>query len=98
MNARLSFAAIPLIAIAGCETSGANTVAGIGDVPPAAVSACSMAADNLWSAAPGTSVVNSAQTAVTSVAGNWQLQMGTGSHRSACVVNPIGRVVSIAPG
>jgi hypothetical protein len=98
MNARLSFAAVSLVAIAGCQTSGANTVAGIGDVPAASVSACSTAADNLWSAAPGTSVVNSAQTATSSVAGNWQLQMGTGSHRSTCVVNPIGRIISIAAG
>jgi hypothetical protein len=98
MNARLPIAAVIFVALAGCETSGANKAAGIGAVPPAAVNACSVVADNFWSAPPGTSVVNGAQTSTGFVAGNWQLDMGTGTHRSTCTVNPIGRVISIAPG
>jgi hypothetical protein len=98
MNARLPIAGVIFVALAGCETSGANKVAGVGPVPPAAVKACSISADNFWSAPPGTSVVNGAQRSTGVVAGNWRLQMGTGSHRSTCTVNPLGRVISIAPG
>jgi hypothetical protein len=98
MKTRLPIAGIILVALAGCESSSASKAAGVGPVPPAAVSACSIAADNFWSAAPGTSVVNGAQAATGYVAGNWQLDMGTGNHRSTCLVNPIGRVTSIAPG
>jgi hypothetical protein len=83
-------------ALTGCETSGG--VAGLGDVPQAAVSACSIRADSLWSAAPGTSVVNSAQTSTSANAGNWQLEMGTGSYTSTCTVTPIGQVINIDPG
>ena len=97
MTYRLSAAAVAmLLTLAGCQTGGG--AAGVGDVPQAAVSACAIRADNLWSAAPGTSVVNSVQTSTASVAGNWQLQMGTGSNISTCVVSPIGQVISISPG
>lgn len=98
MKPRLPIAAVALLGLAGCQTSGANTGTGIGGVPPAAVSACSIRADDFWTAAPGTSVVNAAQPATGTVAGNWQLQMGTGSYRSTCVVTPIGHVISIGPG
>ena len=42
--------------------------------------------------------VNAAQPATGTVAGNWQLQMGTGSYRSTCMVTHIGHVISIGPG
>jgi hypothetical protein len=90
--------ALVAVALAGCQASGGNAVAGLGGVPEMAVTACSSRADEFWNAAPGTSVVNGAQPATGTVAGNWQLQMGTGSYRSTCMVNPIGRVISIVPG
>ena len=100
MTYRLSAAALALllatVALVGCQTGGG--AAGVGGVPPAAVSACSIRADNLWSAAPGTSVVNSAQMSMAAAAGNWQLQMGTGSYISTCTVTPIGQVINISPG
>ena len=96
VKSRSPITAIALLVLAGCETSGG--AAGVGDVPPAAVSACSIRADDFWSAAPGASFVVSAQTATGYVAGNWQLQMGTGSYRSTCMVTPIGQVISISPG
>src|SRR5262245_4240341 len=99
MNVRLPITAVTLAALCGCETSGSTSAAaGVGPVPQAAVSACSASADNFWSAAPGTSVVNGASTAIGAYAGNWQLTMGTGRFRSTCVVNPIGVVMSISPG
>jgi hypothetical protein len=98
MNVRPPIAAVALVALSGCETSGSNQAAGVGPVPPAAVSACTASADSFWSAAPGTSVVNGAQTATGTYAGYWQLAMGTGRFRSTCVVNPIGGVISISPG
>ena len=84
------------VVLPGCQASGG--AAGLGDVPQAAVSACSIRADDLWSATRGTSVVNSAQTSTAAVGGNWQLQMGTGTYTSTCLVSPIGQVISISAG
>ena len=85
------------VALVGCETSG-DATPGLGDVPAAAVNACITRADEFWSAAPGTSVVSSAEPALTAVAGNWKLQMSTGIQQSTCTVDPIGRVVNVGPG
>ena len=87
---------LAIVVLPGCQASGG--AAGLGDVPQAAVSACSIRADDLWSAKRGTSVVNSAQTSTAAVGGNWQLQLGTGTHTSTCVVSPIGQVISISAG
>ena len=38
------------VVLPGCQASGG--AAGLGDVPQAAVSACSIRADDLWSATP----------------------------------------------
>ena len=84
------------VVLPGCQARGG--AAGLGDVPQVAVSACSIRADDLWSAKRGTSVVNSAQTSTAAVGGNWQLQMGTGTHISTCLVSPIGQVISISAG
>ena len=51
VKSRSPITAIEVLVLAGCETSGG--AAGVGDVPPAAVSACSIRADDFWSAAPG---------------------------------------------
>ena len=84
------------VVLPGCQARGG--AAGIGDVPQAAVNACSIRADELWSATPGTSVVNSAQTSTAAAGGNWQLQMGTGTYISTCLVSPIGQVISVSAG
>ncbi|HET9535632.1 MAG: hypothetical protein ABWY13_00040 [Mesorhizobium sp.] len=95
MKASLPIAAATFATLAGCETSGTNTAGALGDIPPAAIEACSIRADDFQTAAPGTSVVNAAQPIRD---GNWQLRMGTGNLRSTCTVSPTGRVISIAPG
>ena len=82
------------VALVGCKTSGG--AAGLGDVPPAAVNACSIGADNFWTAASGTSVVAGAVQNM--VQGNWTLQMATGINQSTCTVTPIGGVINMAPG
>lgn len=83
------------VALVGCETSGANTDAALGDVRQTAIDACARRADSLWSAAPGTSVVNEGQPDRN---GNWVLQVGTGGYQSTCTVTLGGQVVGIDPG
>ena len=83
------------VAIVGCETSGANTGAALGDVRQIAINACAISADNLWNAAPGTSVVNEGEP---DRYGNWRLRVSTGGHRSICRVTLGGQVVNIDPG
>ncbi len=105
MKTRPASAFLFFAALSGCQAgggSGAASVSGarppvVSGVPPAAVSACLKRADDFWSAAPGTSVVNAAQQADSAVVGNWQLQMGTGNNRSTCTVNPIGQVIDMSP-
>jgi hypothetical protein len=84
------------VALVGCETSGANTGAASGDVRQTAMNACANRADDLWSAAPGTSVVNGE--GEPDQYGNLILQVSTGSYRSTCTVTPSGQVVNIDPG
>ena len=84
------------VALVGCETSGGNTdAAAMGDVRQTAIDACAKRADSLWSAAPGTSVVNQGQP---DQYGNWVLKVGTGGYRSTCTVTLGGQVLGIDPG
>ncbi|WP_442579557.1 hypothetical protein ACSBOB_29375 [Mesorhizobium sp. ASY16-5R] len=64
-----------------------------GDVPQAALNACSKRADEYQNAASGTSVVNGAERA----GANWLLTMSTGTYTSKCTVTGSGKVVSIDP-
>jgi hypothetical protein len=94
MKLLLTITVLATVALVGCKTNG-GAAGGMGDVPPAAVNACIIDADNFWTAAPGTSVVNGA---TNTEQGNWTLQMGTGIHQSTCTVTPIGGVINIDPG
>jgi hypothetical protein len=94
------------VALVGCQTgSGAagpghkqpaasRSAAGVGGVPPAALQACLSAADNFWSAKPGTSVLNSANP---TNQGLWALQMRTGAFQSTCTVTPVGSIINVGP-
>jgi hypothetical protein len=85
------------VVLAGCETSNTNTQgnAGSNDLRQEVINACTKRADNLWGAAPGTSVANEGQP---DRDGNWQLRVSTGNYRSTCTVTPSGYVVGIDPG
>lgn len=66
-----------------------------GDVPQAALDACSKRADEFQNAAAGTSVVQAAARS----GANWELKMATGSqYKSTCTVTGSGRVLDIEPG
>ena len=85
------------VVLAGCETSNTNTQgnAGFNDLRQEVINACTKRADNLWGAAPGTSVANEGQP---DRDGNWQLRVSTGNYRSTCTVTPSGYVVGIYLG
>ena len=96
MNLISTLTVLATVALVGCETSGANTGAASGDVRQTAMDTCAARADNFWSAAPGTSVVDGE--GEPDQYGNLILQVGTGGYRSTCTVTPSGQVVNIDPG
>jgi hypothetical protein len=92
------------VALVGCETAGgasgpgreqqagSSGAAGAGGVPRAALQACITAADDFWSAKPGTSLLNSANP---TDQGFWALQMRTGALQSTCTVTPVGGIINV---
>lgn len=66
-----------------------------GQVPQAALDACSQRADEFQNVAAGTSVPQGAERD----GPNWRLKMATGAqYKSTCTVTGSGRVVDISPG
>ena len=78
----------------GKPPAARTSAAGVGDIPPAAVQACNRAADNFWSAKPGTSVIYGGNP---TYQGFYALQMATGALQSTCTVTPIGGIINIGP-